>query len=529
MVTPTMRSKARTTSAVPATKRVAIYTRKSTEEGLDSEFNSLDAQRQAAEAYVASQRGEGWAALPERYDDGGFTGANTDRPAFKRLLADVANGKIDIVAVYKYDRLSRNIFDFLQTMRVFEQQGVSFVAVTQPFNTTTPTGRLLLNMLASFSQFERDMTSERTRDKMRASRRKGMWTGGRPVLGYDAKEKRLVVNKAEADTVREIFKVYLEQGSLLAAVEELDRRAIKTKRLVSADGRAHASRPFDKGALSRLLTNALYIGKVAFEGQLHDGNHEAIVNEKTWSAVQHQLKAHGRGASRNGSRNKWGALLKGLVSCGACGHALGHVFTQRGGRVYRYYQCQTSQKRGAAACPGSRAPAGELEQVVVSRIRVIGRDEAVLKVTVDAAKRAATEKRPELEANLRRLEQEQRRLAAEVGNLLDAIASGGSASNVLSSRLGEVDETHRKAKESARAARTELVALETNIIDEADLRAALAEFTPVWDELFPREKARLLHLLVEQVTYTAAEQKVAITFRPSGIRSLAASTGGKIS
>jgi site-specific DNA recombinase len=258
---------------VPSAKaaiRCAIYTRKSTEEGLEQEFNSLDAQRESGEAYIKSQAHEGWTCLPERYDDGGFTGGNMDRPALRRLLADIEAGKIDCVVVYKVDRLSRSLLDFAKMMETFEKHQVSFVSVTQQFNTATSMGRLVLNVLLSFAQFEREIISERTRDKIAAARRKGKWAGGHPILGYDIDPRgfKLVVNEDEAIRVRAIFELYLEHQALLPVVQELDRRGWVNKRWTTRKGRERGGQPFTKTSLHKLLTNVAYIGKVRYRDQV---------------------------------------------------------------------------------------------------------------------------------------------------------------------------------------------------------------------------------------------------------------------
>lgn len=249
--------------------RCAIYTRKSTEEGLEQEFNSLDAQREAGEKYIESQRGEGWICLPDRYDDGGFTGGNIERPALKRLLADIAAGKIDCVVVYKVDRLSRSLLDFTKIMATLDESGVSFVSVTQQFNTTTSMGRLTLNILLSFAQFEREIISERTRDKIAATRRKGKWSGGPPVLGYDVAPGggRIVVNEDEAARVRGLFEAYLETQSLSEAIKIADARKWTNKRWTTQEGRERGGKPFNKNNLYKLLTNVLYVGKVAYKDE----------------------------------------------------------------------------------------------------------------------------------------------------------------------------------------------------------------------------------------------------------------------
>ena len=308
------RSKPSTKPDSPAI-RCAIYTRKSSEEGLDQEFNSLDAQRESAEAFIASQKAEGWVALPEQYNDGGYSGGSMERPALDRLLRDIAAGKVDCVVVYKVDRLSRSLMDFSRIMETFENHGVSFVSVTQQFNTTHSMGRLTLNILLSFAQFEREIIGERIRDKVAAQRRRGKWAGGVPVLGYDVDRSgpspRLVVNAAEAGRVREIFRLYLERGSLQPAVAELASRGWQTKRRVTSAGRAVGGRPFDKPGLYNLLTNPLLVGKVVHKGEEFDGEHEAIIDPETFLKVQTLLKSNGRGGGpRHGTST--------APCCGAC-------------------------------------------------------------------------------------------------------------------------------------------------------------------------------------------------------------------
>ncbi|RLC67213.1 MAG: recombinase family protein [Chloroflexi bacterium] len=356
--------------------RCAIYTRKSTEEGLDQDFNSLDAQRESAEAFIASQRNEGWVCLPERYDDGGFTGGNMDRPVMKRLMADVVAGKIDCIVVYKVDRLSRSLLDFARIMKTLEKHHISFVSVTQQFNTTHSMGRLTLNILLSFAQFEREIIAERTRDKMTAARRKGKWVGGAPVLGYDLDPRggRLVVNEEEAFRVRTIYELYLDHQSLLSTAGELNRRGWTTKRWVTKRGMVRGGKPFDKNKLFRLLTNVVYVGKIHFKGEFYDGEHQAIVEEEVWRNAQALLHRNGRNGGKL-VRNKYGALLKGLLYCTPCNAAMVHAMTVKNGTTrYRYYVCSKAQKTGWHSCPTKSVPAAESEGFVVERIRCIGRD-----------------------------------------------------------------------------------------------------------------------------------------------------------
>ena len=278
--------------------RCAIYTRKSSDEGLQQDFNSLDAQREAAEAYIASQKAEGWICLPDRYDDGGFTGGNMERPGIQRLLDDIDAGKIDRVLVYKVDRITRSLLDFARMMETFDRHQVAFVSVTQSFDTSTSMGRLILNVLLSFAQFEREIIGERIRDKIAASRQRGKWTGGTPILGYDVDRTnggpRLVINPEEASQVCQIFELYLEKGSLLSVVAELERRDWRNKVWTTRDGRKRGGLLFDKCRLHKVLTNVLYIGKVRHKDQMYAGEHESIITEDLFARVQRQLRDNGR-------------------------------------------------------------------------------------------------------------------------------------------------------------------------------------------------------------------------------------------
>src|SRR6266852_439352 len=273
----------------PSRKRCAIYTRKSSEEGLEQEFNSLQAQSEACEAYIRSQRHEGWVLARTRYDDGGFSGGNMERPALQQLLADIQGGRIDIIVVYKVDRLTRSRADFARLVEIFDARSVSFVSVTQQFNTTSSMGRLTLNVLLSFAQFEREVTGERIRDKIAASKKKGMWMGGNVPLGYDASERTLVVNPAEAETVRRLFALYRELGWVRRVKEEADRLGLRTKRGTTANGTERGGKPFSRGHIYRLLSNPIYIGQIAHKGQLYSAQHPALIDAGTWTAVRNRL------------------------------------------------------------------------------------------------------------------------------------------------------------------------------------------------------------------------------------------------
>ena len=363
----------------PGSVKCAIYTRKSTEEGLDQDFNSLDAQRESAEAYILSQKNEGWVTHPERYDDGGFTGANMERPALKRLLGDAEAGKINCIVVYKYDRLSRSMSDFMKILEILDKHHVTFVAVTQPFDTRTSAGRFTVNMLLNFAQFEREMISERTRDKMRANRRKGKFTGGNLILGYDVAPKggALVVNTEEAEQVRTIFGLYLELGSLIPVVEELERRGMRMKRWTTREGRTHGGAGFSKTKLHNMLTNVAYTGRVKFEDKILQGEHQRIVNDETFNRVQEQLQRNKRKGGRS-VRNKGSGLLKGLVRCGSCGGAMMHTYSQKKETRYRYYVCITAHQHGWNACETKSVPAPLLEGAVIENLRRFAQQPAML-------------------------------------------------------------------------------------------------------------------------------------------------------
>lgn len=353
----------------PARLRCAIYTRKSTEEGLEQDFNSLDAQREAAEAFIQSQRREGWTALPERYDDGGFTGANTDRPALQRLLAAVEAGELDCVVVYKVDRLSRSLLDFTRILSQFEKRQVSFVAVTQQFNTSTSLGRLTLNILLSFAQFERELIGERTRDKMSAARKRGKWVGGCPVLGYDVDPGggRLGVNEEEAERVRAIFALFEEHGSARRTLVEVERRGWRLKSWICKTGEFHSGGPFSLAALQRLLTNILYTGAVRHQGQIYPGEHAAILPPGQWERVQNLISQ--RMVTRGGFRNRHAALLNGLLHCECCAAPMVYSYAAKGDRKYPYYVCRNAQQKGWAVCPSKSLPAQAIEESVLGRIR----------------------------------------------------------------------------------------------------------------------------------------------------------------
>jgi site-specific DNA recombinase len=357
--------------------RCAIYTRKSSEEGLEQAFNSLDAQREACEAFILSQKHEGWTVLPTTYDDGGFSGGTIDRPALKRLLGDIGAGKVDVVMVYKIDRLTRSLFDFAKIVEAFDARGVSFVSITQQFNTTTSMGRLTLNVLLSFAQFEREVAGERIRDKIAASKKKGMWMGGLPSLGYDVQNRKLVVNDEEALTVLHIFRRYVQIRSVRALQAELDGAGIRSKRRMLADRTEYGGQKLSRGALYLMLQNRIYRGEITHKGNAYPGEHPAIVEKALWDEVQAVLAVN-RVDRATGSAAKHPSLLVGLAF-DENGERLTPSHAIKKGTRYRYY-VSTSLITGAAKdrSKGRRIPAATLESLVITRLQTLLADRGAI-------------------------------------------------------------------------------------------------------------------------------------------------------
>jgi DNA invertase Pin-like site-specific DNA recombinase len=422
--------------------RCAIYTRKSTEEGLNQAFNTLHAQYDACRAYIDSQRAEGWLLLPDRYDDGGFSGGTLERPALKRLLLDVERGHLDIVVTYKLDRLSRSLTDFVRMMEKLEAHEVTFVSVTQAFNTTTSMGRLTLNILLSFAQFEREVIGERIRDKFAASRARGMWMGGKVPLGYDVHQRKLVVNQAEAATVRRVFEGFAELGSGTRLTQMLRSEGVITKR----------GKPINKGDIYKLLDARVYLGEAVHKGTSYPGEHQAIVPRELWDRV-HAVLTESPRSRANRNRSQTPALLRGLIF-GTDGRAMSPTHTRRRGRLYRYYVSQNVLK-GVTEDPAivRRVAAAEIESAVVDQLRVLLRQPEIIVGTWCAAR-------------------------ADVPDLT-----------------------------------------------EAEVRKALEQLDPLWDELFPAEQARIVRLLVERVV--VGPDGADIQLRVAGLTSLLHELGPK--
>jgi site-specific DNA recombinase len=371
-----------------ATKKLccAIYTRKSNAEGLQQDFNTLDAQREACQSYIASQRSEGWVALRDHYDDGGFSGGTMDRPALKRLLDDVRSGLVDVIVVYKIDRLSRSLADFAKLVELFDQHKVTFVSVTQSFSTTTSMGRLTLNILLSFAQFERELSGERVRDKIAASRQRGIWMGGMPPLGYDVAERKLVINAEEAKVVREMFTRFAQVPSMDTLVRDLRVRGVTSKAWTTQKGVTRAGRLIEKTYVYKIFNNAVYLGVAAYKGQHFTGQHEGIIKQDIWDQVHEHLKSGGL-ANKGAHAVRFcraPSLLRGLLYSQE-GRAFTPGYTMKGSKHYRYYVNTAAIKIGSDACEVRRLPAGEIESAVLEQIKGILREPEVLSHTVREA------------------------------------------------------------------------------------------------------------------------------------------------
>ena len=443
------------------TMRCAIYTRKSTEDGLEQEYNSLDAQREACEAYIASQRHEGWVCIPDMYDDGGFSGGTLERPGLQRLLEDIRNNKVDLILVYKVDRLSRSLLDFAKLVELFEDNNVSFVSITQSFCTNTAMGKLTLNMLLSFAEFERAIISERVRDKIAGAKRKGKFTGGSPVLGYDIEpdNHKLIVNPDEAKIVRQIFKRYIETGSGQTVAKDLNSQGIKTKTRHNKRGELKQGILWNAPSIYRILNNRTYIGETRHLDLIFPGEHKAIVPLDLWNKVQSLLQSPDNPAKKLHARGE--ALLRGIIRCGCCGHAMYPTWTKRRGKIYRYYVCVKASKSGYDSCDVKSVSAGEIEGAVMEQLRAVFRTPEMVAQTYMAARRLASEEK-------------------DTDNASDDICT----------------------------------------LTEREVAESLNTLDPIWDELFPLERQKIVKLLVEQVTVNQNELDVRI--RTDGIHSLIA-------
>jgi DNA invertase Pin-like site-specific DNA recombinase len=481
-----------------AIQRAAIYTRKSTSAGLEQEFNSLDAQRDACEGYIRSQAHAGWRVVPEAYDDGGFTGANIERPAFQRLLADAEAGRIDVVVVHRVDRLSRSLLDFAAVMDRFNRHGVAFVSVTQNFSTASAMGRLTLNMLMSFAEFEREMICERTRDKIAASRRRGKWTGGRLPYGYAVRDKKLVVNRVEALVVKEAFYAYLATRSLLGVIRALNEKGCAPRTQTAR------RKGWRTDHVLRMLRSPVYAGLLESGGELHEAEHEALVPRETWERVQALLGARHDDSKPEARTRNPGYLLVGLLRCGSCGAAMTPATARAHGKQYRYYRCATRDKQGRNACPSRPLPAQALEGFVVDRIReaTTGPAGRALAADVVAAIRAKVDhEREDLAVERRGLPGRIAHAAAEKARLARNLQRTRNAAlrAVIEDQIGHLADEHVSREQRLAAIDARLAALDAARVEADWIGAALRDFESLWEAMTPENRVRLVRAVVDRV------------------------------
>ena len=510
----TLRNAGLGTETAKSPVRAAIYTRKSTEEGLEQEYSSLDAQREAGEAYIASQRHEGWTGLPDRYDDGGFTGGNLDRPGLQRLIADIEAGRIDVVVCYKVDRLSRSLLDFARLIELFDHSGVSFVSVTQNFQTTTSMGRLTLNILLSFAQFERELIGERVRDKIAGAKRKGKFCGGCLILGYDADPNthKLLINPEEAKVVQLIFKRYTQVSSGLVISRELNEQGITRKSWTTRKGVLRPGKPWNSKQIYNVLNNRTYLGETKHKDKIYPGEHEAIISRELWDKVHSLIQHNPESGKRRAYRVP--ALLRGIIHCGHCGCALTVSYTTRKGKMYRYYVCSTASKMGYDTCPVRTVAAGEIEQAVVGQLRAVFNTPEIIAQTYLQAKTLGTQEAERLRKEKTDQELALLQLRTRISDLVVSDRSDEDARNEIRRLGNDVAEAQTRLEMIA----SELQALEQHQITEEEVCQSLRALDPVWNELYPAEQRRVVQLLVEDVIVSTEGLDVRI--RAGGLHSL---------
>jgi len=511
--------------------RCAIYTRKSNEDGLDQAFNSLHAQRAMCESYVASFASEGWAALSTDYSDAGITGGTMERPGLQKLLNDIKAGRVDVVVIYRLDRLSRSMRDFLNMMEVFDNRKVSFASVTERIDTTSSAGRLFLNMILAFAQFEREVAAERIRDKIASAKRKGKYVGGRPLLGYDVdrEQMRLVVNLEEAKLVRHIFQRFCQVGSCMKVANELNAAGQRMKAWTTRKGRTMGGGTWLKTDVHHLLTNCRYIGLVPHKTETFKGEHEAVIDRKTWDRVQ-SILSQNRNYRGNQTRKTTAAILKGLLRCGGCDAAMVPTYTTRRGKRYHYYLCHAAGKAGHDSCEVKSVAAGQIEGAVFTYLKNIFADPEMVARTFRITQQQLADQRVTAQREKATVEKRLADLRKTIGRLVRAADSVGGADGVngtngktegvLSQELRTLNDEYADTEKQLFDLTTKIEGQDNNDMPtEQDVASALRIIEPLWEELFPAEKERIVRLLVE--TVTVRPDGLTIRLRPTGLITLA--------
>lgn len=505
----------------PATSWCAIYTRKSTDENLNSDFTSLDSQREYCQSFVKSREGEGWRVYPEEYNDPGFSGGNINRPGLRKLLHDARNGKFQVVVCYKYDRLSRNTKDFLHVLDIFDQNQVAFVSVTQPIDTTSSVGRLMRSILMDFSQFEREMIAERTRDKLYAMAQKGKRTGGRPIIGFDIQKdtKKILVNPEERKIVIEMFDTYTKTKSLSLTAEALNRKGYRMKEWISNDGRKMGGQEFNKANLWYLLRNPQYIGKISFRQKELPGEHEAIITEQTRAAALKLLQVNGNGKLHKEFQNRRHLfLLKGLVRCVCCNTSMTPTSARpRKEERFFYYKCLSVVKQNKSACQVRSVPAQAIEEFVLKKLEQLGEDKPLVEKIAERARLMAGNDLPVKRDQKKLVSAELGKVELEAKNLVSVLAEEGPQSSqraFISERLDELATKRTECQTKLIGLDREIEGLEKRQIDADVIRQNLKNFMQVFRKLQDREKSEFINLLIHQVDYDGVSSKVRIGLRP---------------
>lgn len=490
----------------------AIYTRKSSEEGLEQEFNSLDAQYDVCAQYIQRKENEGWRIVPERYDDGGFSGGNAERPALKRMLADCEAGYIDVIVVYKIDRLSRSMLDFSKMIEKLENQNISFVSVTQDFSTKGASGRMVTNITMAFAQYEREMASERIRDKIALSKKRGKYCGESPILGYDVNPERtkLVVNEAEALTVQYIFRRFLEIGSVKQVAKELNQQGYRTKAWQTKKGKPKGGVTWNTSHLYRLINNRTYIGQVTHKEKFYEGEHKAIIEKDDWEKAQEILRSNCRLKSKS-PRVTTASPMRGLIRCAHCDSAMGITYTKKMDRRYTYYICEKDAKRPVSTCPIKRIPAGDIEKAVVNQVGAIFRTPRVISQTYKRVKTLET-----MEEN--RLRSQLQDIQSQLNNLrTQALEAAKQDSKNVEGYL-HFSEKIQGLTEKQRGMEVRLKSIRKNSLTETEIMRTFQTMDVFWENLFPIEQRRLIEQVVKIIEIS--ESGLDMILKTAGIEGL---------
>ena len=490
----------------PNSVPVLVYTRKSTDAQLEKEVHSLSVQRASAESFIESQKHRGWFCLDERFDDNNISGGTLDRPALRRAMKLIKKGKVKVVVVNRLDRISRSLSQFLELTAFFEEYGVALVSVTQNINTGDAMGRLMLSIIISFAEFERELIRERVTERMHASRKNGQFIGGRPVLGYNIKPegRELEVDKIEAIRVHEIFALYLELRSVKATAQELKRRGWHNKKWVTREGKVSGGNPFSPNGLHHLLTNPIYIGKVTLKGEVFDGKHDALMDPELFQQVQTMLAKNSviDGARK---RNRHSALLKGLLYCTACDTPFEHTYTKKKNRMYRYYTCSHKRREGANTCPSPSLPAGEIEELVISQILSVGTDPNLQDMVYSQLADVVEKKSKEHAQQKKTAKQQLTRLHRELESSRQFDASV-SMIRLLESKIQDAEnllETLERATPPQMPEKREII-------------VALQNMKTLWPSFNKGEKCAFIKTLIQRVDYDAVEENITLHFTDEG-------------